>query len=210
MPEDDIKLLGVTIDHQLKFKKHIANICRKASQQLNILKRIGKHLTKLGKLTVYHTFIMSNFNYCPLIWHFCGATETKKMEMIQERALRFIYNDYLSSYDSLLEKSKMPCLKLRRMRILALETFKIIYKESPFYLHDLITVKNNFYSFRYKNTAEIPKVRTTTYGIKSFRYSAAKLWNSLPDSFRQISSFNVFRSNINGWTGESCTCSACS
>ena len=38
-PEDCVKLLGVTIDYQLKFKEHISNICRKASQQLNVLTR---------------------------------------------------------------------------------------------------------------------------------------------------------------------------
>jgi hypothetical protein len=40
--EDDVKLLGVTIDFELNFNTHIANICKKkASRQLNILKRMG-------------------------------------------------------------------------------------------------------------------------------------------------------------------------
>ena len=51
---------------KLNFNEHISNIWKKASRQLNVLKRIGHHLTKLGKLTVYHSFNMSNFNYCPL------------------------------------------------------------------------------------------------------------------------------------------------
>ena len=38
---------------------------------------------------------MYNFNYCPLTWHYCGEVNTKKMENIQKRALRFIYNDYI-------------------------------------------------------------------------------------------------------------------
>jgi hypothetical protein len=37
------------------------------------------------------------------------------MEKIQERALRFIYDDYNSSYENLLEKSKLPSLKIRRL-----------------------------------------------------------------------------------------------
>jgi hypothetical protein len=37
------------------------------------------------------------------------------MEKIQERALRFIYNDYVLNYEELLEKSKMPSLKVRRV-----------------------------------------------------------------------------------------------
>ena len=58
------------LDFQLNFNIHISNICKKASRQLNVLKRIGKHLCKLGKLNIYHSFILSNFNYCPLTWLF--------------------------------------------------------------------------------------------------------------------------------------------
>jgi hypothetical protein len=47
-----LKLLGVTIDYELKFDKHISDICKKASRQLNVLKRIGKYLNKLGRLTI--------------------------------------------------------------------------------------------------------------------------------------------------------------
>ena len=32
----------------------------------------------------------------------------------------------------------MPSLKVRRLRSIAIETFKIIHKESPIYLHDLV------------------------------------------------------------------------
>ena len=150
-------------------------MCRKASQQLNVLKRIGRFLNRLGRLTVYHTFIMSNFNYCSLTWHFCGEVETKKLEKIQERALRFIYEDHVSSYETLLHKSKMPSLKLRRMRTLALETFRIIHKETPVYLHDIINVKYNSYSFRYSNLVEILQVRTTFYGKKFFSFWCCKV-----------------------------------
>ena len=44
--EDNVKLLGVTIDSNLNFNNHISEICKKikkkTSRQLNILKRIGK------------------------------------------------------------------------------------------------------------------------------------------------------------------------
>ena len=36
-------------------KTHDKNdICKKAARQLNVLKRIGKHLNRLGKLTIYY------------------------------------------------------------------------------------------------------------------------------------------------------------
>jgi hypothetical protein len=207
--EDEVILLGVTLDFRLKFHSHISNICKKASKQLNILKRIGKNLCKLGKLNIYHSFILSNFNYCPLTWHFCGEIYTKKIEKIQERALRFIYDDYISDYNSLLQKSKLPTLKMRRMRTIAQEIHKIVHKKGPVYLHDLVTIKNNNYHFRYTNTAQVPQVKTTNYGSRSFRSSAPKLWNSLPQHFRDEANFSHFKSLINAWDGETCSCSFC-
>ena len=68
--EETVKLLGMAIDYQLNFDIHISSICRKASQQLNILKRLGRYLDRLSKLTIFHTFILGNFNFCPLAWHF--------------------------------------------------------------------------------------------------------------------------------------------
>ena len=64
--------------YQLKFDQHISNLCRKASQQLNVLKRLGSYLTKLNTLTIFHTFILNNFNFCPLAWHFCTEKKTPK------------------------------------------------------------------------------------------------------------------------------------
>ena len=59
--DEVVKLLGIDIDYQLKFDNHINNLCRKASQQLAVLKRIGTHLCHLSKLTIFHTFILSHF-----------------------------------------------------------------------------------------------------------------------------------------------------
>jgi hypothetical protein len=67
----------------------------------------------------------------PLAWHFCTEKNCKKIEKVQERALRFVYEDYHSSYDNLLKKAKVPSLQIRRMRTMALETFKIMNKLSP-------------------------------------------------------------------------------
>ena len=92
--EEIVKLLGVDIDFNLSFDHHISNICKKAAQQLNVMRRIGHDLSLLNRLTIFHTFVLSNFNFCPLAWHFCTETNTKKMEKLQERGLRFVYNDF--------------------------------------------------------------------------------------------------------------------
>ena len=46
-------------------------------------------------------------------------TSTNKIEPIQKRALRLLYNDYTSNYDSLLAKANKPSMELKRYRALA-------------------------------------------------------------------------------------------
>ena len=100
-----------------------------------------------------------------------------------------------------LVKSKLPSLKVRRLRAIALEAFKILNNQKPVYLSDILTYKPHSYSFRYTNTVEIPHARTSSYGVRSFRSTAAKIWNSLPQKFRDITSTEQFRSQIDTWSG---------
>ena len=67
-----VKLVGVHIDNQLNFNKHIQEICIKAGRQLNALKRLSQKLTTDSKLCIFRSFILSHFNYCPIVWHFCS------------------------------------------------------------------------------------------------------------------------------------------
>ncbi len=56
-------------------------------------------------MAIYRSYILSNFNYCSLVWHFCGIQNSRNMVKIQERALRFVYDDYESTND-ILPKTK--------------------------------------------------------------------------------------------------------
>ena len=51
------------------------------------------------------SFIFSNFEYCPLVWHFSSSKSLQNIEKLQERALRFLCNDHTSSHNDLLVKS---------------------------------------------------------------------------------------------------------
>ena len=163
----------------------------------------------INKLTIFHTFILSNFNYCPLAWHFCSESNSKKLEKIQERALRFVYDDFKLTYEEL-NNANIPFLHIKRIRTMAVETFRILNDMSPPVLSDLVRIRDcSSYNFRYQNVLQVPQVCTTKYGKKSFRFAAAVLWNSFPDNFRQVSSFNQFKALISNWSGKDCKCNLC-
>ena len=50
--EEVVKILGVDIDFNLSFDQHISNICKKAAQQLNVMRRIVHNLSLLNRLTI--------------------------------------------------------------------------------------------------------------------------------------------------------------
>ncbi len=133
-PSSNIQILGVTIDERLTFNEHINIICSNAARQLNPIKRLQCNLDKESKLAIYRSYILSNFNYCSLVWHFCGIQNSRNMEKIQERALRLVYEEYVSTYDILLKKGNYDMLYIGRLRNMATEIFKALHGSTPIYI----------------------------------------------------------------------------
>ena len=125
------------------------------------------------------SFVASNFNYCPLVWHFCGVSNSNKMEKIQERCLRIVYKDYDSSYDRLLAMANTVSLVIWRLRILLLEVYKSKHHLNPMCISGLFEVKATNYSLRNPVKFVQPMKRTSTYGLRPLSYTGAKLWNDL-------------------------------
>jgi hypothetical protein len=97
----------------------------------------------------------------------------------------------------LLHKVKAPSLQIRRIRTMALETFKIVSKIAPVCLQNLVSVNNSKYSFRYVNVLDVPRVKSTHYGKKN-------LSNLLPQhygtAFRTISGLKIVFHILKVWS----------
>ena len=190
--DEHVKLLGIHLDKKLDFEYHISELCQKAGNQLNALARISRFLDQDSRMAVFKTFLLSNFNYCPSIWHFCKESSSKQLEYLQERGLRYVYNDFVSSYDSLLDRANLATLHLNRIRAIACETYKIVKHTGPSYNHNLIQLRDSSHNTRGSTNAFIPRVRTTRYGQKSLRFYGSKIWNMLPETFKSVENINEF------------------
>lgn len=207
--EDDVKLLGATIDNKLKFDKHINIICRNASRQLNIMYRFKGIFDFNLRETIHNTFIMSNFNYCPIVWHFCSKTSTMKMEKLQERALRFLLNDKTSSYGDLLKKCSSTTLHLKRLKSICTEVFKSLKGLNPKFMNDMFEEKEIPYNLRDQHLLVQPKFKKITYGKNTFKYFGSHLWNLLPNDLKGCTSLDSFKDMISTWEGPNCQCLMC-
>ena len=175
----EVTLLGIQIDEQLKFNLNIDKVCKKAAVQLNAIKRLARFMGSKERVVIVNSFILCHFNHCPLIWLFCSNASQKKLEKVNERALRLALSNYTSSYSKLLVKAKSTTIHIHSIRLLALEVYKTLHNLNPAFMKDYFLPKPNSYNLRKMDTLSVPKVKTTSSGIKFISFFGPKIWNSL-------------------------------
>ena len=189
----EVKLLGITIDYELKFKKHTNELCRKASYKLHALQRIRRYLSVDKARLLANAFIDSQFNYAPLIWMFAGKTLINKICKIHHRTLQVVYYDFNDSYDELLEENKDLSIHQRHFRYLAIEVSKSITHLNPqfmWYYFNEITMP---YNLRDRSKLVLPKIKSSRFHINSLQFRVSLLWSNLPVPVKTCQSLNVFK-----------------
>ena len=204
--ENAVRLLGVKIDHRLTFDEHISDLCRKAAAQLNALKRLEGYMEFKAKEILVQSFAFSNFNYCPLVWHFSSEKSMKKTEKIHERALRFLHNDSNGSYDDLLSKAKKCTMKISRLRTLCTEIYKTVSKLNPPFMQDIFNLKETTRSARNPHKLIHHRPNQVTFGSKSLISLGPQIWNALPKVVKLAENIQIFKRMIKQWAGPTCNC----
>ena len=202
------KLLGITIDNHLSMKDHIKNICKQASNKLNALARIANYLDENKRKVLMNSFVISQFNYCPIIWMYCQRQSNNMINKIHERALRIAYTDYTSSFDDLLKKNHSVTIHKKNIQALALEIFKTRNDLNPKFMKNIFTPRDHNYSTR-NECLTYPIPRTVTYGLESFGYRANEIWNSLPKHIQAANDVKTFKSLLSNNNHNLCSCNLC-
>ena len=163
-------------------------------------------LDEKTKMLIFKSFILCHFNYCSLVWHFCGTLCTKKIEKVQERALRFTFNDFESTYDELLQRANLHTLETDRVRKMMSEISKAVNLQAPKFMSDLFTLRESTYDLRGKHKLIVPCVKTTTYGLHSLSYYGPKIWNKLPDPLCDCQDTDKLKILLKTWVDYDCDC----
>ena len=158
---------------------------------------------------------MPYLTYCHVIWHFCKAKVPRKIERVQERGLRIVFNTYSEDYHTLLERAKLPSLYNRRLQDIAILMYKVKHGLLPKCVTDLFSIKNSLYCLRNRNFS-IPTYNTVQYGKHSLRYLGPHIWSKLDKADKErptLQSFKTFirRKNIADLIDNNCnSCTICS
>ena len=131
------------------------------SQQITVLKRMKKLLLLKLREKLYGAFIAPHFNYCAESWHFCSNRLTGKLENLNERTIRVVYQDKISIYETLAFKNGYSTLANQRLSKMLNTVFGAIGNgNAPTSISELLTARNSNYNLCGDAILKLPKVNS--------------------------------------------------
>ena len=177
--ENSVKLLGFEINSKLNINKHITQLCKKRADQLNDLCKLKSFLNTDQRRILVNSFIYANYNYCPPVWNFHSKKSKNKIERTQYRALQFLHNDSDSDYNTLLNESDKCSMEVLRIKTMPLEIFESLNNLNTSFMKNIFNKRNNI---NRRN---------------NLRCLNPHIWSTLPESTKEITSFEKFQKSIN-------------
>ena len=153
-------------------------------------------------------FIISQFNYCRIVWMYCQRKSNSLINRIHERALRIAYNDYVSDFESLLQTDNAVTIHHRNIQALTLEIYKSHNNLNPTFMKEVFSLKQTKYPLRKQGMA-YPNPRTMSYGLETFGYKGSQLWLNLPEEIREVTDIHVFKKYVANYCKNTCNCNLC-
>ena len=181
-------ILGVTIDNKLNFIVHINDVCNKASQRVGVIMRLRNLIPTTAKLVLLKSAILPYLTYCHLVWHFCRASDTRRLERIQERGLRAVFKDTKSSYHQLLNGANLPTPLNRRLQDICVQLmYKVKHsKMCSETITNIFKPRDSCYSLRNSDFL-LPR-----FGKHALRYLGPILWSKLDKNDKTCKSLKWF------------------
>ena len=119
------KDIGVTIDRNLTFEKHIQTQINKANQILGLMRRTFLHLNNRTFSLLFKALVRPHLEYASSVWSPYKKKDINSIENVQRRAIRMLPQMKNIEYEERLRNFKLPTLKYRRVKGDMIETFKI-------------------------------------------------------------------------------------
>ena len=179
---------------------HIADITSKTWKRINVFWSLMFKLDRKTLETIYFSFIRPTLEYSDVVWDNCNCDEKYRIEQIQIEAALIVTGATRScSRSKLLEDTGWISLEKRRYNHRLLTFFKMLKKDVPLYLKDLVPPTVHQVSQRnLRSGGNIQPARcNTSLYQNSFLIKTIKDWNILPENIKLCNSDAQFKRYLN-------------
>ena len=90
--QEFIGFLGVLLDENLNWKKHIKYTENKITKNLGLLYKAKPFIERNALQVLYYSYIQTCINYANITWGSTCRTNLKKINSQQNHAIRIIFN----------------------------------------------------------------------------------------------------------------------
>ena len=199
----EIKYLGVWLDQELKFHKHIVTKCQIAAINIHHLRSIRKHLTVESAKQIASALVLSHLDYSNGVLIGVSDSLINRLQRIQNWAAKVVlgYSRYDSSSSALYQLHWLPIRHRIIFKVITV-VFKCIHGTAPKYLRDLISKRQFTRVSRSASASEsaivlqVPFTRRDTFADRAFSVAGPRWWNDLPANIRSITDYLIFRKQL--------------
>ena len=198
---DSYKYLGVYLDDQLNWKKHINFLCEKLSKMSGMFAKL-RHICDLKLLkTIYFALVESHIQYCNVVWGNASDKILEPLSKLQAKILRiicFLPNDEISSLHAQNITGLLNIKQLNRLSI-GKFMFKFKNKKLPRSYDNFFKVRTEEqrYSLRSRGKEDyVCEWGKSNYGMKRLQYQGVQLWNNIPSDIRNVNLLKEFKTKF--------------
>ena len=121
------KDLGVYVDTELTFEKHIETVVNQANRMLGLIRRSYTYLDSQSLLKLYTSLVRPTLEYANAAWTPILRRDQILLENVQRRATKLIPELRDRDYEDRLRALKLPSLYYRRARGDMIEAYKFTH-----------------------------------------------------------------------------------
>lgn len=193
----EYKYLGIWITNRLSWNKHIDYVTSNTLRKLFFLKRTLKYSTSDTRLLAYKTIIRPMLEYGNVIWDPFTKLNLTKLERIQNKATRFIFNSYgRTSVQNLVQRAGLQPIT-ERNRVCRLKfLYQIIHGYYKINVQDYITFSQGYSTRQRHSFSIVPFMPRNNCFKYSFFPRTVVEWNELPQETIEQGYLDLFAARL--------------
>jgi len=190
--------LGLKIDKNLNWCSYVIYLGKQLSSKIWVLSRLRNILPHESLVQLYNGYIQPKIDYAITVWGYTSEQNLCKIQRMQSRAVRAIYNNYdYVNVRGIELISRMNCMNVKQRRdyFMALLVFKCIHGLAPDYLCNEIVMAIEVSHRLNRNSNSNVYVPFVDLEIckNSFTYQGPVVWNMLPTVIKECTNIDDFK-----------------
>ena len=183
--------LGVIVDSDLKFDRHVHGIVARANQRAALIHRCFLSRNVNNLILAFKTYVRHLLDYAPQVWSPHLSYLIDAIESVQRSFTKRLPGFANLTYAERLTNLKLDSLEQRRMHFDLIMCFNIVHGLSAIRFDDMFTF-NNSCTRGHSLKLNVPVAKSDVRKF-SFAVRVVPIWNFLPENIVTASTTKAFK-----------------